>query len=136
MIGEVFFGPDLSTPDCGPAPMVRAHNVDALGQTSSGGPGFGTLLVLGALGVGAYYLFFADKKKTGGRQAAPSGAGWYTLLYKESPRSGAPVTERLGTLEGPFDTKAEADDVARREESIWYPKVKHYERLPAPLARW
>lgn len=120
------------------------HGYRGVGQDAgqASGTHWGRLIIaLGIVGAGVWWLTREEEKKTSGPSrarapSAPSGAGWYTLLYKESPRKGGAVTDRLSTFEGPFASKAEAQEVAEREGAVWYPKVKHYERLPAALAGW
>jgi hypothetical protein len=54
-----------------------------------------------------------------------STAGWYVELYEY------PVghrERRIKLVEGPFESKREANEVARENDDVWYPRVVYRER--------
>ena len=113
-------------------PVAPEEQNQPLGQTQPSGTHWGRILVvMGIVGAGVWWL-----SRQGDEEESESNEGWYTLLYKDEPRKGAAITDRLSTFEGPFPTKEEAQEVADREGDTWFAKVKHYSRLPTALAEW
>ncbi len=79
----------------------------------------GWWIVLAAAGAVAYVYRDELREALQGKRSA---VGWYVKLYNYPRGHG---DRRLKAVEGPFETKSEADDVAEEERDVWYPQVVH-----------
>lgn len=102
---------------------------EALGANgSSAGKALLWIALLGAAGYGVYYLYKQsqdedldfDVEERDEDDTDEGDAGYWVKLYNY-PRGSA--DRRLKRVEGPFETRAEADRVSRDNEETWYPVV-------------
>lgn len=95
---------------------------------------WGYLLVAAAAGGVVYYYVTRNPKSSkgsrgsGGKMVRPRSGNWCVAMYKEDPRGVPAKHRRLSHSDGPFATKAEAEARARKESSVWYPRVRKCHR--------
>lgn len=112
----------------------------ALGQ--NGGGAGKALLWLALLAVGGYGAYYLYKKSREDEDFEPERddrdddrddeSGYWVKLYNY-PRGNR--DRRLKSVEGPFETRSEAEEVARQNEDVWYPAVAWSRQSPLETER-
>jgi hypothetical protein len=107
----------------------------ALGQTSGAGKALIWIALIAAGGYGIYYLYkksqdeddFEIEAEEDEEEERDDESGYWVKLYNY-PRGSR--DRRLKSVEGPFETRSEAEEVAKQNEDVWYPAVAWSDESP------
>jgi hypothetical protein len=90
------------------------------------------------MGAGAWWIYKKyedqdeDDEDDEGAAASSAEKGWWVKLYDHERGHRRRTLKRV---EGPFETKGEATDVARDNEEVWYPAVAFSDQNPLETER-